>query len=86
MLNKFKFDIKSHISTILLIISVIVFTITTNTMSNRLSKQSDTIDSLSMELNACDMENNLLGTVLNQINQSDSEVLKKAIETLEKTE
>lgn len=83
MLKKLKFDSKYHTPIILLVLAVIVFTITTVKTSEQLTKQSNTIDSLRMELEACDMENNLFGTVLNQIKESDSEALKKAIETLE---
>ncbi len=86
MLKNMKFESRYHIPIILLILSVILFTITTTKTSNQLSKQSDTIDSLRMELNACDMENNLFGTVLNQIKESDSDVLIKALETLEKNQ
>jgi hypothetical protein len=78
--------IKKNISTVLIILITIVFLISANTMSNRLTTQSDTIDSLRMELEACDMENNLFGSLLNQINKTDSNVLINAIETLEKTE
>lgn len=77
---------KTTIVITLVSIITVIFTISFISTSNRLSKQSEIIDSLHMELNACDMENNLFGTILNQIKKTDSMVLINAIDTLEKNQ
>jgi hypothetical protein len=67
---------------IILVITTILFTVNTYKMSNQLSQKSEIIDSLNYELLACDTENVVLGTVLNQIKEYDSTVFNNAINKL----
>ena len=74
----------NKILTILLILITLIFTFTTYRMSNTISYKSDIVDSLKYDLIACDSENQMLGSLLNQINKNDSQVIINAIDSLNK--
>lgn len=71
-----------HLILIAFILTTIVFTVSTIDLSNKLSKKSEIIDSLNFELSACDTENVILATVLQEIKENDSVAFNKALNNL----